>query len=98
MALDGLALCSFVPPASEVLAEIKTTILYCAYCPLKFCWYFPPDNFHQKLVFFTFHCISMAHHFQRPKYISPNIGGILHRIISLHVLVVVFTRSQFLSK
>ena len=36
MALDGLALYSFVPPASEVLAEIKTTILYCAFTPSNF--------------------------------------------------------------
>ena len=34
MALDGFSALQFVQPAPKVLAEIKTTIFYNAFCPL----------------------------------------------------------------
>ena len=34
MAMDGFSALQFVPPAPKVLAEIKTTIFYKAFCPL----------------------------------------------------------------
>ena len=34
MALDGFSALQFVPPAPKVLAEIKTTVLYKAFCSL----------------------------------------------------------------
>ena len=33
-----------------------------------------------------FRHISVVHHFHRPNYTLPNIDGILHRIISYHIL------------
>ena len=40
--------------------------------------------------------MSVVHHFHRPKYISPNVGGILRWMIYHHILVVIFTCSQLL--